>query len=331
MWQYFNYPARYIDMEAKQTLTIVLPVRNRAKIVGRTLESIACQTCRDFRLIIVDNNSDDSTLEVVSEWAKNNRKLFPITILSEQKPGAASARNRGLKEADTPYTMFFDSDDVMRPTHIARIIELLASRPDTEIVRWDVAIIDNEGWMQTKSPRFHDEMQLHLLHGSLATQRWAAKTELIRNAGGWNEELSTFDDLELGVKMLCYTNTPVRIIHGEPTVAIYDSGDESISGINFSSRADHIAKAFDEIETTLRSREHADGLRIMKYRRAIIAARYKTEGRPDLSKQMMSLAISGCGFKERIRLKAVYLTDRIFGRGASALSLYLAGKKREIT
>lgn len=331
MQQYFNYQSRYKDMEANQIVTIVLPVRDRAKIVGRTLESITAQTCHDFRLVIVDNGSVDQTYEVVNEWADRNKDLFPITVLEEPRKGASVARNRGLAEVVTPYVMFFDSDDVMRPIHVSRIIELLKTRPDTEIARWDVSFIDNEGWMKTKSPRFHNELQLHLLHGTLATQRWIAKTELVRNIGGWNERLSTFDDLELGARLLSNATLPIRKIHGEPTVAIYHSGEESISGNDYSSRAQQISDAFDEIETMLRNREKTDGLRIMKYRRAIMASKLHSEKQYELSREMMNKAIAGCGFKERLRLRMVYITDCIFGCGASALSLYLGGEKREIT
>lgn len=49
-------------------LTIVIPVYNRAGIVGRTLESVQRQTLRPLRVVLVDNNSTDATPEVLRAW-----------------------------------------------------------------------------------------------------------------------------------------------------------------------------------------------------------------------------------------------------------------------
>ena len=59
-------------------VTIVVPVFNRSNLVVETLDSIACQTALPS-LIIVDNNSTDNTMSVITEWAQENRKKnFPI-------------------------------------------------------------------------------------------------------------------------------------------------------------------------------------------------------------------------------------------------------------
>lgn len=95
-------------MKQQALISIIIPVFNRAGIVGRTLDSIAAQTLRPLNIILVDNNSSDNTLEVLTQWGKDNSTDdFKITILQEKKPGAAAARNCGLKIVKTPYVMFF--------------------------------------------------------------------------------------------------------------------------------------------------------------------------------------------------------------------------------
>ncbi len=49
-------------------ITLVIPVHNRAAIVERTLQSVECQTARPLRVILVDNNSTDNTLQVLRRW-----------------------------------------------------------------------------------------------------------------------------------------------------------------------------------------------------------------------------------------------------------------------
>lgn len=316
-------------MGTKEILTVVLPVRNRAAIIGRALESISAQTCLDFRLIIVDNGSTDNTADVISRWATQNIGRLNVKIIQEPNPGAAKARNRGLAAADTRFTMFFDSDDVMRPGHIKRILEYLEKRPDTEILRWDVSFIDPDGWIISKSPRFHDEMQLHLMHGTLSTLRWVATTELLKAIGGWNESLSTMDDLELGARMIIASTKPIRKLHGEPTVAIYHSNDNNVSGNNYHEKIGPISDALNCIELSLKDADRTADLIMLRHRRAIIASLLKREKQPENAHDMLSEAIKGCNMREKLLIRCSYFINMLFGRGGTAVSLQFAGKKEE--
>ena len=143
-----------------------MPVRDRASVVGRTLESIERQTFRPLSVVIVDNGSTDITPEIVEKWRRRvDGDDFKVTVVTEPRPGASAARNRGLREVESEYVMFFDR------------------------------ILDPDGWLTVKSPRFHDEWMLHLMHGTLATQRWVGRTSLLRTIGGWDESLPVWNDL----------------------------------------------------------------------------------------------------------------------------------------
>lgn len=316
-------------MGTKKILTVVLPVRNRAAIVGRTLESISAQTCLDFKLIIVNNGSTDNTVDVISRWATDNAGRLDVGIIDEPNPGAAKARNKGLAAVDTRFTMFFDSDDVMRPDHMKKILEYLEKRPDTEILRWDVSFIDSDGWIHTKSPRFHDEMQLHLMHGTLSTLRWVATTELLRTVGGWNESLSTMDDFELGTRMIIASTKTVRKLHGEPTVAIYHYDDGNVSGNSYHEKIGPITDALKCVELSLKSADRPADLIMLRHRRAIIASLLKREKQPEEAHAMLSEAIEKCNMKEKLLIRCSYLTNLLLGRGGTAVSLQFAGKKKE--
>ena len=72
-------------------ISIIVPVFNRSTIVTDTLDSIAAQTERPLALIIVDNNSTDDSLAVVTQWAvRHESPDFSVTVLSETTPGALS-------------------------------------------------------------------------------------------------------------------------------------------------------------------------------------------------------------------------------------------------
>lgn len=326
--QYSNKPQRYYVMEQKELLTVVIPVRNRATIVHDTLESVSAQTCRDFRLILVDNGSTDITMKVLTEWAGSNTDI-DVTILSEPVPGVSRARNCGLSAVSTPYTLFFDSDDVMRPNHIHNVLGYLRKNPDTEILRWDVSIIDSDGWLHTKKPHFHDEMQLHLMHGTLSTQRYVAKTALFRSVGGWDESTSIMVDLELGVRLLLATTQPIKKLHGEPTVAIYNYDDDNVSGKSYFEKIDSISRTLNVIERIMTDNNRTEDLRLLRFRRAIIASFLQREGHPEAAKAIYDGAVANCSFKEWSQINLSYIINRLFGKGGTSLALLFAGKKKE--
>ncbi len=228
-------------------LTIVIPIYNRADIVRRTLNSVAKQTLRPLKVILVDNNSTDNSLEVISAWRQEvETSNFQVTIISEMKPGACAARNAGLRLVETPWTMFFDSDDEMLPDHAMRA---MSATDGVDIVAWDVLLHRLNG--ATRRLRFivNDCVYNNIMHSSFSTQRYMAKTNLFRQIGGWNERLSVYDDCELGTRLL---RTNPRIIHlGSLTVHVHES-EESIT-LGSSNRLKKLNVGLDAIRENLPS------------------------------------------------------------------------------
>ena len=110
-------------MSGAHMLTIVIPVHNRRNLVEHTLGSLRQQTAPRFATVLVDNASTDGSIEVLRKWqAENNSPERPVTVLSESTPGASAARNRGLDAVESPWVLFFDSDDLMHPGHIERVL-----------------------------------------------------------------------------------------------------------------------------------------------------------------------------------------------------------------
>ena len=317
-----------MDMERGKLITVVVPVYNRAEIVMRTLASIKAQRSEDFSLVIVDNASTDNSAEVLAEWVNaHSDSSFMPKLLTESTPGASAARNCGLNAVTTPYVMFFDSDDEMRPTHIERIANHIKQFPETEILRWNTSTIDSDGWQITKDDHFHDEMQLHLMHSTLATQRFVVRTDIIKSVNGWNESLSTFDDVDMGVRLVG-TGSKIRKLNGEPTVLMHHS-EECISGNSYSERTEEMDQALTCIETYLTDAERAEDLRILNAKRAILAAHLKREKNESASEKMLKKALNGVAAGDRKYIQAVYQTVKLFGKGGCFVALKLMGKKVE--
>lgn len=276
-------------------LTVIIPVYNRAELMKRTLASVEAQSLRPLNLILVDNNSTDNTLAELERWkSEHETPGLRVTVLRETSPGAAAARNRGLREVTTPYTMFFDSDDVMAPNHCRRAVDGFLTHPDAEIVGWDVrCVLQNKQIIRKFATR--NAIWNNIQFGSMSTQRYAAKTELFRRVGGWNPDCLGWDDTELGIRMLLNSREIVRL-PGEITVDVLHYND-SITGASFTSGAGKWERALDIIRRDFEEHFTADSpsrqryLRYVNLRCAILAGDYGHENSPELGAALLTATI----------------------------------------
>ncbi|MBY0402214.1 glycosyltransferase family 2 protein [Myxococcota bacterium] len=97
------------------SISVVLPVFNRAQVVARAVESVLGQSCEDFELIVVDDGSTDGTAERVGRYADPRIRMLPLST----NLGACAARNRGILAARGEIVCLLDSDDVYRADKLA--------------------------------------------------------------------------------------------------------------------------------------------------------------------------------------------------------------------
>ena len=111
-------------------LSVIIPTRNRANTLYRTLDSISNQTlpAREFEVIIIDNGSTDNTRETIEEF---RNKLPNLRYFYETSPGLHIGRHKGLKEADSDILVYGDDDIKAFPTWLQGIKE---SFSDNQVV-----------------------------------------------------------------------------------------------------------------------------------------------------------------------------------------------------
>lgn len=259
-------------------ISLVIPVRNRAAIVGRTLDSVAAQTRLPDQIVLVDNGSTDGTLQVLRRWADGRDNVM---VVSEPRPGAAEARNCGLRAVTEEYVMFFDSDDTMPPRHVEEICSELTRLGLPAIGAFGMERVGLDGSVIRKDFNGGDPLFNHIFHAILATPRYAVKTKYIRSAGGWIENTPVWDDYVLGVSLLARRPEIKKLNLSDPFRA-YAQAD-SITGINFSSKAGLWEAALDKCGDILRGAGLDSYLPLLDYRRAILAGEYRREGHPELA------------------------------------------------
>ncbi len=91
-------------------LSVIIPVYNCEKYIEACLDSLRRQSSRDFEVIIVDDGSQDSSVEICSEFESDDDR-FRLFVQDENR-GVSAARNVGIKNAKGDYITFMDSDDL---------------------------------------------------------------------------------------------------------------------------------------------------------------------------------------------------------------------------
>ena len=110
------------------TVSVVIPLYNKARHIRRAADSVLAQTHEEFELIVVDDGSTDGGGEVAREITDPR-----IRLITQENAGEGAARNRGIKEAGYDLVAFLDADDEWLPCFLEAVMRLHTRHPDAGI------------------------------------------------------------------------------------------------------------------------------------------------------------------------------------------------------
>ncbi len=179
-------------------VSIIIPTYNRKHLIGTTIDNIIKQSLPAHEIIVVDDNSTDSTLEWLKETYGDK-----LILLTNKGKGPGAARNTGLEIATGNYIKFFDSDDLMTTNTLEVQVETLeqtnkafvtgpyfyASETDGEWIPKDNVILNYNNFPQNK-PLWH-----WMIWGLFITiPGMLFKREFLDQVGFWPEDIITSED-----------------------------------------------------------------------------------------------------------------------------------------
>lgn len=109
-------------------ISVVIPVYNAEKTIRETIESVLNQTFTDFEIIVINDGSQDATVEIVSSIKDPRLKVF-----SYPNAGQAIARNRGISHAVGEFISFLDADDLWTPDKLEAQLKALKENPQAAV------------------------------------------------------------------------------------------------------------------------------------------------------------------------------------------------------
>ena len=103
-------------------LTLVIPVYNMESLLGRCMDTILSQTCRDFEIVLVDDGSTDTSGALCDGYVAAHPDI--IRVIHKKNGGLSSARNAGIDAAGGEFIIFPDPDDWTEPQYVEHLLEL---------------------------------------------------------------------------------------------------------------------------------------------------------------------------------------------------------------
>lgn len=212
------------EIYGAELISICMPAYNAEQYIRQTIGCFLNQTYNNFELIIVDDGSTDETYSIL-----NSIKDSRITILSNPKKNASSARNYAYEKSKGNYIIFFDADDWIPENFLeSQLMCLGSSRIDVGVSKWGRFNVDDLTSFKEDLKTFKDNLtflswiKTYWKTASHMTPpgRVFIPKNIIQIAGLWDESLTLNDDFEFFTRIF---NVAENIIYNNNTIFYYRS------------------------------------------------------------------------------------------------------------
>lgn len=171
-------------------VSVIITTRNEAATLTRLLVSVNFQTYSNIEIIVVDNNSQDETKGIASQYTK---------LTFNKGPERSAQRNFGAKKAKGSYYLMLDSDMVLDRNVVSECMDLVVKEPKYKAVIIPEKSVGSGFWAQAKAL----ERQCYLGDDTIEAARFFNK-QAFWDAGGYDEVITGPEDWDLPQKIKKY-------------------------------------------------------------------------------------------------------------------------------
>ena len=190
-------------------VSVCIPTYNGSAFLAEAMKSVLEQSFHDFELLIVDDGSTDTTLDIARSFSDSRIMIHR----NEKQLGIPGNWNRCLELARGDYICIFHQDDVMLPTNLEHKLGVLQSDAAVRFVHSAIELLTSEdnvppptNWVEPATEDFVSEGTTYFRRLLLYGNRICAPSVMTRRAlllelGGFDEELGFAPDYEMWLKM----------------------------------------------------------------------------------------------------------------------------------
>lgn len=118
-------------MSNRVAVSVLVPIYNVGEFLPECLDSLVGQTLKKIEIICINDGSEDNSLDIIKEYAKNDSR---IVVINKENSGYGDSMNKGLAKATGEYVGIVESDDFIDLDAFEKMYEL-AKEHDAEIVK----------------------------------------------------------------------------------------------------------------------------------------------------------------------------------------------------
>jgi len=188
------------------TVTVLMSAYNSASFILEAVESILKQNWTDFEFLIIDDGSNDNSVDIIRHYQDERINL----ILNESNIGLTASLNRGLSIAKGKYIARMDADDIAEPNRLSSQVNFLEQHPEIGILGSQCFLFDGTS-PESHSIYYVPNNDLEIRWNSLLNNPFAHPTVmlrreiLIRYGLTYDETFKTAQDYEFWTRLLNYT------------------------------------------------------------------------------------------------------------------------------
>lgn len=211
-------------------ISIVLPVFNGEKYLNLAIDSVIEQTYVNFELIIVDNNSTDSTRDIIQKYTARDKRVK--SFICKEK-GIVPALNKGLSKCNGTFIARIDDDDIWLTNKLEVQLEFFKHNPLLTLIGTSIILIDEKGNKLPPRRAFNNGMSLNqkqisrklnrnnlFCHSSILIRK-----EVMEEMGGYSSRFTHCEDYYLWFNVVKNHNAEIL----ENQLVYYRVHKESIS------------------------------------------------------------------------------------------------------
>lgn len=212
-------------------ISVVIPLYNKALSITRCLNSVKNQTVLPDELIIINDGSQDNSLEIVKNWVAKNTKI-ECQIIDQLNQGVSFTRNKGVELSRNNFVAFLDADDEWHKDFIFYAKKNILRNQDISLVTCRHKIVDEIlGTYMPKQQFGNKEFGVIENYSSLArnypivnSSKAVVNKTYFKKVGGFPEDAKVSEDLFLWIKLsdcapIAYTNKLLVTIYQAPDLS----------------------------------------------------------------------------------------------------------------
>lgn len=183
-------------------ISVIMGIYNCANTLSEAIECIIQQTVRDWELIMCDDGSSDTTIEVAQLFVdKYPNKI--VLLKNENNKGLNYTLNKCLKYAKGDYIARMDGDDTCSPNRFEKELKVLETETDIDIVSTDMSFFDETGeWGKIQHPDYPTKKDF-IKESPFCHAPCMVRKEAYLKVGGYTvaDKLLRVEDYHLWLKM----------------------------------------------------------------------------------------------------------------------------------